>query len=139
MDDSLPAGRSAIVRAAVGVAAVYLVIVEPLWLALELQGALPRLAAYGAPAWLLALGRGIVAMLGLTAGRALWSGQPGAPALGCAWAIGAMAVLALTAVTPYFPANRPPSTKALLLTFWFAVYGASALAFGLAAATGRRR
>lgn len=95
--------------------ALFLLIWEPLGFAFAAASALDRLMAYGAPALLLLAFRVGVTALGIVAGRALWAGRYGAPALGQWWALLHAAAVSLTFHTPYFPGNRPPSLKRVTL------------------------
>lgn len=93
---------------------------EPLTFAFTLAGALPRLAVYGWPAYLLALYRTGVVGLGVAAGRALWTASPGARHLVQGWALTHALGLVLTYSTPFFPSNRVPGTKGPLLALFVA-------------------
>lgn len=84
---------------------------EPLSFALVAASALPRLIEYGVPALLLLALRVAITALGIVAGRALWTGQHGAPNLGQWWALLHAAAAVLTFSTPYFPGSRPPGLK----------------------------
>jgi hypothetical protein len=103
-----------------------LVVWEPLTFALTLSSALPRLALFGPPAYLLAGYRAVVVALGVAAGRAMWARSPAGRRLARWWAPAHMLAVALTFATPFFPSNRVPGTKEpillLLLTIdaaWF--------------------
>lgn len=88
-----------------------LVVWEPLTFAVTISSALPRLAVYGYPAYLLAAYRALVVGVGVAAGRALWGAAPGAIRLGQAWAVAHIVALVVTFATPFFPSNRVPGTK----------------------------
>jgi hypothetical protein len=128
MSNSLPAGeRPPLPRPLRGLVVVWLCVVEPLWLALEAQGALPRLASFGAPAWTLLAARSAVVVLGFVAGRLLWFGDARGLSLAAGWAVLSIGAALLAATTPYFPENRPPSLKRLVL-------GATLVCYALAGA-----
>lgn len=95
--------------------ALFLVIWEPVSFALVAASALDRLIDHGGPALLLLALRVAIASLGIVAGRALWTGQRVAPALGQVWALLHAAGVSLTFHTPYFPSNRPPGLKRMSL------------------------
>jgi hypothetical protein len=101
--------------------AILLVIVEPLGLAYTASSALPRLALYGPPAFLLLACRVLVAGLGIAAGRALWTGDAAGPRLARWWAAAHALALVLTFATPFFPSNRVPGTKGPTLAFLLAL------------------
>lgn len=98
-----------------------LVIWEPVTFALAASAALSRLAQFGLPAMLLLGFRALVTGLGLAVGRALWSRDPSALRAARAWLILHAIALVLTFTTPYFPSNRPPSTKSLTLALLLAL------------------
>lgn len=89
--------------------------IEPLSFALLASSALSRVLHYGVPAVGLLLLRLFVAGLGVTVGRAVWSGRGSARVLALLWLGLDGAALALSFATPYFPSNRPPGTKWLEL------------------------
>jgi hypothetical protein len=111
----------------------WLCAIAPLAFALEAQAALPRLSQYGGPAWLLFACRAAIVVLGFVAGRLVWRGEPVGLRAAAAWALlTAIATLA-TAATPYFPANRPPSLKRLVIATTTALHVAVALVLALLA------
>lgn len=132
MSDSLPgAERPPLPRPVLLLVTAWLCVVEPLWLALDAQAALPRLASDGAPAWTVLAARSAVVVFGFVAGRLLWLGEAAGLSLVAGWASLSSAAVLLTAVTPYFPGNRPPSLKRL-------VVAGGCLAYALAAAAAWR-
>ncbi len=98
-----------------------LVIWEPLTLSLMASAALARLTQFGPPALVLLGYRALVAALGVAIGRALWARDPAAPQAARAWLVLHGLAVVLTFATPYFPSNRPPSTKWLTLTLLVAL------------------
>jgi hypothetical protein len=107
----------------VRVLAVLMLVWEPLGLALTASAALPRLALYGFPAYVLLGARLAVAGLGLAAGRALWVGRPEGDRLARWWLAAATLAGVLTLLTPYFAVNRLPGTRGPLLAFLLAWNG----------------
>ena len=97
------------------IAGSYLVIGEPLWQAVVLEAALPRLLGFGVPALLLVAGRVGVTAIGVAAGLALWRREPAAALLGRVWASSSLIVAFLVWLSPYFPDPRSPSEGRLAL------------------------
>lgn len=98
-----------------GLLAFLLVVWQPLSFALTASAALERIVAYGAPAILLLGMRMCITGIGIAAGRAVWAQRPYARRL-TLWflALASVATL-LTAATPYFPSNRTPTGKRLVV------------------------
>jgi hypothetical protein len=97
---------------------VFLVVGQPLALALTAAAALSRLALYGSPAYLLLLFRAFTAGLGLAAGRSLWARRADGRHLAAWWAVADACATTLTLATPFFPSNRLPGTKGPELAAW---------------------
>jgi hypothetical protein len=103
-------------------AAGYLMVLEPACRAWRLDDALPRIAAFGFPALVLALGHVIVAAAAILAGRAVLRNDGTVATFGRLWAAGALVVAIASWLTPYFPVTRPPSERRLVLGIaigWF--------------------
>jgi len=93
------------------VLALLLMVWEPLSLALFAAGLLTRLPERGWPAGALLAFRLVVASVGMVAGRALWSGTPGAIAL-ARWAVGlALVAVLLTHTTGWWPTTLAPGVR----------------------------
>ena len=104
------------------ITAVVLAFVGPLAFALELQTAIGRLSAFGAPALGLLALRAAVTALGLVAGRLLWRDDTDGWRLVRIWSIAAAMAHVATFLTPYFPSNRTPGEKRLALLVWLLAY-----------------
>jgi hypothetical protein len=103
------------------------VVIEPASFAFVAASALDRIVGYGAPAVALLGARLLTTGLGIAAGRALWLLRPGARGLALAWFACASAAQVLTFLTPYFPSNRPPGTKWLVLAGLLALQAGGAV------------
>jgi hypothetical protein len=105
--------------------AFVLVVWEPLNLALTAAALLDRLADRGWPAIALLVVRLAVTGVGVAAGRALWSGRPGAMLL-TRWATGlVLAAVAVTQFTSIWPAPLPPGIRgpaAIAIVSWYAFW-----------------
>jgi hypothetical protein len=94
---------------------VLLCVVEPLWFALDLHVALPRLVAEGAPALAIVVGRILVTGWGVAAGVGLARNDPDAFPLGRFWALSSMLIAVAVYATPFWPTTAPPSIERLEL------------------------
>ncbi|HEY8535404.1 MAG TPA: hypothetical protein VIL25_03110 [Vicinamibacterales bacterium] len=105
--------------------ALLLMVWEPLNLALLAAGIISRLPERGWPALSLLAFRLVVASVGIIAGRALWSGAPGAVRL-ARWAVGlALVAVLLTYTTGWWPARLAPGVRGpavVVLAGWHALW-----------------
>lgn len=126
LDNDVPVPRpSRLLDLTVQGLAAYLTLVEPARFAWVAASALSRIAEHG-PAALMLLGARIgVTGLGIFAGRALRRGGDPRPTL--VFLACSAVVVTVTALTPYFPANRLPGTKWPLLGLWLLLHVAGAV------------
>jgi hypothetical protein len=88
---------------------VWLLVVQPMSLALTLDRALPRVAWFGATAWLLIAARVGLAGAGIAIARRLRTHEPGAWRAVAWWACAAIATTLLGAAWPELPTGLAPS------------------------------
>jgi hypothetical protein len=104
-----PRWRSLLRHAAV----IWLLVVQPVSLALTLDRALPRMAWFGATAWMLVAARIALAGAGIAIARRLRAHEPGAWRGVALWAGAAIAATLLERVWPELPTSLAPSEARL--------------------------
>ena len=92
---------------------VWLLVVQPVSLALTLDRALPRVAVFGATAWLLIAARVGLAGAGIAVARRLRAHEPGAWRAVAWWACAAIATTLLEGAWPELPTGLAPSEARL--------------------------
>ena len=101
-----------------------LIVFHPLALAVTASNALGALPARGTAVALILILRLAVVGLGMAAGRALQTVQPGAVTLATAALLASGATDVFVYLTPYFPNNRPPGDTPLYVAATLAYHGA---------------
>ncbi len=93
------------------VAVALLLVWTPVSLAVVTSTSWPRLARYGAPAWLLLAVRMLVTGLGIVAARWILDRDARGLAAASRCLLASSAIAIAVGLTPYFPSNAVPGTK----------------------------
>lgn len=95
-------------------AVVWLLLVQPVLLALTLDRALPRMASFGATAWLLVAARIALTGGGIAVARRLRAHEPGAWLAVALWAGAAIGATLIERAWPELPTSLAPSEARLV-------------------------
>jgi hypothetical protein len=93
---------------------VWLLVVEPVSLALTLDRALPRMSAFGLAAWTLVAARIVLVGVGIAVAGRLRTRDDGAWRAVALWACGAIGATLLQRLWPELPTNLAPSEARLV-------------------------